>query len=430
MPSVVELFTAEERASLHQVHEAVRGKLQQSTLSYIQNETILKSDKLFAFVEALATVLQTNGLSEKSAKWNRLKELVKGASNDSKDTDEEKKWRTRVTQATFISMQWSLEVLEYYEWSTDSFSRDRLAFMYNCAKKYPRFRLDFVPHANLVRWLKHCNALSSLDKATEDLFAGYGGEFMVKDLKSLQKLQESKQTPLYGQNVTLKSAGEFEKFIDRWTQHRTGIVVVGGKTLDLKKHRPQHWNTFLLKKDKNGLLVRRTGTDVVETPRHTGFLSPPTSTSVTAGGATTLQPCIDAYSLHLLHSSEQSTSGDDVPASSPPLIDDETATAQYVEELRSNPDSRSVGDTEPRPPQSHSSVDSPLALPYARQSDLGSGNESPSVRRTAGLNREKAAQAHSVNEEIDKCSEGFSSKASTNSKRTERLVQNMRAEKG
>lgn len=206
MPSVVELFTAEERASLRQVHEALRGREQQSTLTYVQNETILKSDKLFAFVEALTTVLQINGWSEKSEKWNRLRDIVRRASDDKRSSGEEKKWRTRVMQATFISMQWSLEVLEYYEWSTDSFGRDRLAFMYNCAKKYPRFRLDFVPHANLVRWLKHCDALSYLDKATEDNFAGFGGEFMVKDLKSLQKLEESKPTPVYGQNVTLKNS--------------------------------------------------------------------------------------------------------------------------------------------------------------------------------------------------------------------------------
>lgn len=425
MPSVVELFTAEERASLRQVHEALTGREQQSTLSYIQNETILKSDKLFAFVEALTTVLQTNGWSKKSEKWDRLRELVKRASDDRKSTEKDKKWRTHVTQATFISMQWSLEVLEYYEWSTDSFGRDRLAFMYNCAKKYPRFRLDFVPHANLLRWLKHCDALSHLDKATEDNFAGFGGEFMVKDLKSLQKLEESKPTRVYGQDVTLKTAAEFHEFIERWTQHHTAVVVVGGQNLDLKKYRPQHWNTLLLKKDKNGLLVRRTGTDEVQTPRHTGFLSPPTSTSVTAGGPTALQPCIDARSLHLVRNSEQSISSEDVPASSPPLLNDEIGSPEHVEELRRNPDSRNVEDADPRPPRSHSSRDSPAAPSSTRRSDLGSGNESPSMRRTAGLARRKSAHVPSANEQIEKCGETFSSEAST---QTGRLAENRNVE--
>lgn len=65
-------------------------------------------------------------------------------------------------QTMFISMQWSEEVLRRYGCNTAEYNREKLAFVHNCAKMFPRFKDDFVPQANLVRWLKHCALLSVL----------------------------------------------------------------------------------------------------------------------------------------------------------------------------------------------------------------------------------------------------------------------------
>lgn len=283
--SLVPQLTQNERNSIQQVHRAIHNNVQHGRLALIRNETIFNSDKLFGFVEAFDAILKDNGIACNDTAWNILKEIAKryeagNAGTDGQDAKTRTKWKIRVKQTMYISMQWSLEILTHYEWDTEKFSRDRLAYMYNCATIFPRFADDFIPQANLVRWLKHCAALSTLETSKEDDFAPYGGAFAVKDLYRLQKLKDGKSTLVYGREVTSETAGQLRHEIRRWTENQSGVVVVEGKRLDLTERRPEHWNTFLLKFDENGLLVRRANSDRAATPRINGILSPPTSTLV------------------------------------------------------------------------------------------------------------------------------------------------------
>jgi hypothetical protein len=106
-----------------------------------------------------------------------------------------------------VSMQWSLNILVCYQWDAEEFSRDRLAFVYKCAQKYPRVKDDFIPQVNVVRWLKHYAAVSALEEPNtkeEDFAPSSGGEFAVKDLKYLKQLKEDEPTEVYGIKITLK----------------------------------------------------------------------------------------------------------------------------------------------------------------------------------------------------------------------------------
>lgn len=294
MSYLIEQFTQPEKDSIRQVHKAIQNNAQHGRLALIRNETIFNSDKLFGFVEAFGTILEVNNIDCDNPAWRRLKEISKShkaenTSADGQDAKAQEKLRTRIKQTMYVSMQWSLEVMAHYQWDAEKFARDRLLYVYNCARIFPKFKLDFIPQANLVRYLKHCAALSTSKKSTEDDFAPYGGEFAVKDLHLIQKLKGDKPTMVYGREVTRQTASELEHEIRRWTENQTGVVIVGGKRLDLKKERKNHWNMLLLKFDENGLLVRRQNSDRAATPRRDGVLSPPMSMLVPVDGPVRLQ---------------------------------------------------------------------------------------------------------------------------------------------
>lgn len=82
-------------------------------------------------------------------------------------------WPSHVQNLMSISMRWSPDVLSYYGWNEELINCDDMASLYKCAKKYPRFKIDFVPQANLVRWLKHCSAVLKINdsKTQEKHFA-------------------------------------------------------------------------------------------------------------------------------------------------------------------------------------------------------------------------------------------------------------------
>jgi hypothetical protein len=183
--------------------------------------------------------------------------------------------RTRLE--TSISNQWPVKILEKFGWNNaETISRDKLTYVHKCTVIYPNFQNDFVPQANLVRWLKHCSAVFALEKAREpDDFAPYGTEFAVKDLKHLQELKKSKSVRIYDTEVTLDTANEMQAKIKEWTENQDGIVTVRGNRVDLKKPRPYHWNTLLLKFDEDGLLVRRDIADRITIPCRNDGIPPP-----------------------------------------------------------------------------------------------------------------------------------------------------------
>lgn len=272
MPSFIAKLTEDEKNSLQRIHQAVRNNVQRQTLASILNETILKGNNLLGYVEALDKILKVNNvhdLGNNSEAWTHLIKTAK----------EYMKQDIRTKQKYFISMQWSLELMARYGWDAEELSRDKLAWVYNCATIWPSFEKDFIPQVNLVRYLKHCSALSALEapKTKEDAFAPRGSELAAKDLYEIQKLKKNRSVLIYGREVTLETAGQLQGEIRGWTENQTGVVCVGSKQLDLKEKRPYHWNIYLLKFNENGLLVRRELEDRAATPRRDGILTPPAS---------------------------------------------------------------------------------------------------------------------------------------------------------
>lgn len=154
--------------------------------------------------------------------------------------------------------------VKHYEWSEKTLGRDGLGYMFACAKAYSRFDIDFLPQANLLRFLKRCAAVFNLNSSKEEDFAPYGGVFQLKDLKSLLDLERGNHVQMYGREVTLETASQTEHEIKQWTCNQSGVVIVNGALVDLKDARPKHWNNYLLEFDERGLLVRRKYMDEVQ----------------------------------------------------------------------------------------------------------------------------------------------------------------------
>lgn len=174
----------------------------------------------------------------------------------------------------FVAARWSPHILANYGW--DKKGRDFILKLYQCARKYPRYRDDFVPQANLVLWLRHCAAISAINdsKTKDSSFAGSGDHFKEKDLVYLLGLDEAQSTNVYGVAVTIATASERQEDIRVWTQSRNGRVHLNGIIVDLQALRPDHWNIYLLKFDKTGLLTRRDEIDPLNVTDGCKNLSP------------------------------------------------------------------------------------------------------------------------------------------------------------
>jgi hypothetical protein len=269
MSSPVDRLTQHERDMVRQVHDTIVGGVSRDSITYIQNHTITKINELFAFLEALDQLPESVIYTHESSQRNRLSAIEKAhhhrsAKYGSQATMRENQRAARLRQMQFISRQWSSDILERYGWNEDALGRDGLGYMWACAKAYPRFDLDFLPQANLLRFLKHCAAVSKLDSSQEADFAGSGETFQKKDLKSLRDLGKGKPVLIYGREVTLETASQTESEIREWTCNQSGLVVIGGALIDLRAVRPKHWNSYLLEFDEEGLLVQREHSDRAE----------------------------------------------------------------------------------------------------------------------------------------------------------------------
>ena len=431
MSYLIEQFTQPEKDSIQQIHKAIQNNAQHGRLALIRNETIFNSDKLFGFVEAFNEILEVNNIDCDNAAWRRLREIAKShkvenTSADGQDAKAQEKLRTRIKQTMYVSMQWSLELMAHYLWDAEDFSRDRLLYVYNCARIFPKFKLGFIPQANLVRYLKHCAALSTSKRITEDDFAPYGGEFAVKDLHLIQKLKGDKPTMVYGREVTRETASELQHEIRRWTENQTGVVIVGGKQLDLKKERPEHWNMLLLKFDENGLLVRRKNSDRAATPRRDGILSPPTSMLVPANDPARLQArcaaSAETYSSSSAASDMRGSAADTVAGSVAGSSTDSSTGSSAHKTADRMPEDTAVDTTNPTPPhiqdgpdphdshdtpktgrsdansksshrtRSSALMNTPITPPRIEPGEPDSAYEKSSVRGTARARRERVAQ--------------------------------------
>lgn len=312
MSSTRPSLTRHDEDMLRRVHEAIKDTVQTDKLALIRDEIVRKGDTYAAFIGALDTILEANNIEFEDTEWNIWKQLVKDLDERHKSAGAQDKknrwWKTHIERVMFIAMQWSLEVLKHYGWDEEEYGEPTIRALKECAQKWPRFKEDFVPQANTIRWLKHRHAVSLGNAARE---SQYAGKLQCKDLEPLLKLDGKTPVEVYGKKVTLGTAKALQPEIEKWTENQDGVLTVKGKQVDLKILRCNHWNMLLLKYDKHGWLLRRENSDKADTPRRTGILSPPASTLVPTGRPDGLEIVTDAFDVH--RSTDSTTSSTPAP---------------------------------------------------------------------------------------------------------------------
>lgn len=324
---------------LQRVHEAIKDTVQTDELALIRDEIVRQGDTYAAFISALNTVLEANNIECDDTGWNIWKQLVKDLDekHESAGVQDKKSrwWKSHIERVMFIAMQWSLEVVKHYGWDEEEYGEPTIKALKQCAQRWPRFKEDFVPQANVIRWLKHRHAVSLGNAARE---SQYAGKLKFKDVEPLLRLNARTPVEVYGTKVTLGTTEALQPEIEKWTENQDGVVAVEGKQVDLKILRENHWNMLLLKYDKNGWLMRREISDKAETPRRTGILSPPASTLVPTANPDGLEIITDASEVH--RSTDSTTSSTPAPTWGDPDLS--RGLAGY--DIR-KPDFANTGDT-------------------------------------------------------------------------------------
>jgi hypothetical protein len=156
------VFTSGDRELHRRVYDAFKdGGGSELVISSIRNEVVESHNKVSTFIVAFSKILTIREHEHKSAEWISFNKVLKDQKH-LKRTDRAK-WEIRLEQLAFISMQWSPEVASDYGWTTGVLSRDKVQKLYQCAKKYTRFKEDFIPHINLMQWLQRCAEVEVLD---------------------------------------------------------------------------------------------------------------------------------------------------------------------------------------------------------------------------------------------------------------------------
>lgn len=172
-----------------------------------------------------------------------------------------------------IAMMWSPDVLNFYGSYTEK-DQSYVSKLYQCAKKYRRHNVDFVPQANFVLWLKYCAQVSAIDtsRASYEAVLDTDLRLQLKDLDHLIAMNNTKPIAIHGFPVTIATASEHQHIIKEWTESVDGHVKVHGETSDLRTLQPLLWHTLLLAFNGAGLLSKKDGQGLArmiqQTPSH------------------------------------------------------------------------------------------------------------------------------------------------------------------
>lgn len=130
-------------------------------------------------------------------------------------------------------------MLAYYGSSVEE-EQSFVSKLYQCAKKYCRHNVDFVPQANLVLWLRHCARVSAIDasQALNEDVLGSDLRLQVEDLDHLIALDQTEPTAVHGSTITMATASEYQQIIKEWTESIDGRVKLRGENSDLRTLQP------------------------------------------------------------------------------------------------------------------------------------------------------------------------------------------------
>ncbi|PSR84451.1 hypothetical protein BD289DRAFT_482761 [Coniella lustricola] len=246
-------FDSNTQAWLQQLYEAWANNAPLSTYSAIRDGLLGQREHLDMRIATLSAVAkiacsrrppshQLDALA--SSGWDELlsiASIIKSrTSSDSSDNSRKRKRAyneaNRLRNLALVAALWSPQLVFHYGWN--SASQVQMNMLRACAAAYPSFLHDFRPRLNAVLLERHRQGIRSC---------------RVKTLNEAP-VQLHRDLDLGVLNaVTHDEAAE-----NRWVTSQDGCVSVNDATgLLLKDVRPKHFQMYLLRRDRYGLLAAR-----------------------------------------------------------------------------------------------------------------------------------------------------------------------------
>jgi len=178
-----------------------------------------------ALVTTLWHHIQIKGLPRSGSAWNRFEERAR-EEQQWLEGDKAKDIRHR-SHLYKVFTTWPPEVKAFYGF--DRWQPSRFQRLHMCCQRWLKFE-DFVAAANLVVFLRHCNAVKVHNPRQKSLIQKRV-EFTLQDLAYIKAISYE-PTTVYEKQINVASIEQYKAEIDRWTTATDGSLIVDDHPLD------------------------------------------------------------------------------------------------------------------------------------------------------------------------------------------------------
>jgi hypothetical protein len=234
--SVVFGLDNEAHNFLLQLHHAWSNHAPASAYAKLRDDLLLQREQVDARVTALSTVAQIAcpDALDTDLHWQELISLAKSIEEDGKKRKRTYREVNRLRNYLVVAALWSPQLLLHYGW--DKVGQTQMYVLRACALRYPRFS-DVCLQLNSVLLKRHCQGIK--DGRTKTL--------------NEAAIQPSRDLALSALASSTLSHDE----IDPWVTDESGRFSLDPGGLWLSQLRPNHFRSYLLEKDRYGVLVAR-----------------------------------------------------------------------------------------------------------------------------------------------------------------------------
>jgi hypothetical protein len=245
MAEEVATFDEDTHTFVEQVHAAWSSNAPISTYANIRDEILAQQEQIETRVATLSTVAELAYPEEvrNDSQWGDFSTRAGGTeSSNGRDAKRRKKQHNKnnkLRNLAIIAALWSPGIVVYYGWHTAA--QGQMNAIRACAIRYPRFLDLFCPPLNCVLLERHRQAIKN---------------------GKLKTLAEAPIQPLRDFDlVALESAVLDNGLEDQWTTNIDGRLPIDERGTLLCDLRPNHFQMYLLKKDRYGVLTVRGNED-------------------------------------------------------------------------------------------------------------------------------------------------------------------------
>lgn len=226
----------EAHSFLLQLHHAWSNRAPASAYAKLRDDLLLQRQQVDARVTALSTVarIACPDALDADSHWQELISLAKSIEDDGKKRKRAYREAHRLRNYLVVAALWSPQLLLHYGW--DKVGQTQMYTLRACAMRYPRFT-DVCPQLNSVLLNRHRQGIKDgRTKTLNEAAIQLGRDLALSALASSTLSHDE---------------------IDPWVTDESGQFSLDPGGLWLSQLRPNHFRSYLLEKDRYGVLMAR-----------------------------------------------------------------------------------------------------------------------------------------------------------------------------